>query len=297
MATLRALARAKVNLTLHVGAAIGEGAYQGYHPLSSLVAFADWGDAVEVEPGGKGFSLTLDGPFADGLSTTDNLALRAAEAARDLGGLGAARIRVSKHITVAAGLGGGSADAAAVLRLLLPEDADILEVREAALGLGADVPACLHNRTCIMEGIGETVLDFPGLGHAHAVLCNPGVGVSTAEVFRRFDRFPAPARPAPQTHYQRGGQRDTSLRTVAREGRNDLQVPALQVAPEVGEVVRAFRGLNASPVRMSGSGATVFGLFTHAEGAAVAAARLKTRGWWARACRLGESRAVDVASA
>lgn len=267
-------AAAKINLSLHVTGQRGD----GYHLLDSLVVFADVGDRVTVAPA-PDLGLTLAGPRAAGLlAEADNLVLRAARA---FGTDHGAAITLDKHLPVASGIGGGSADAAAALRALarlwdlpLPDAA-------AVLRLGADVPVCLHGRPVRMQGVGDIITPLPALPAAWLVLVNPGVGVSTPAVFKalaRKDNPPMPALPA-----------CPDLPVLARwlaAQRNDLEPPALALQPVIGQVQAA---LAAQPgchlARMSGSGATCFGLFaTNAEAEAAAAAiAAAAPEWWVQA--------------
>jgi 4-diphosphocytidyl-2-C-methyl-D-erythritol kinase len=275
-------ARAKVNLYLHV---VGRRA-DGYHLLDSLVVFADLGDELRIEPA-AGISLAIDGPFGAGLSASDdNLVLRAARAlagALEAKGLpaGGAALRLSKHLPVASGIGGGSADAAATLMGLarlwrVPEGA--VDLARIGLALGADIPVCLAQRPCFMGGIGETLDPVPALPTASLLLVNPGVAVSTPAVFKaRQGAFSKPAR------WQEALPDAQALaRRLARCG-NDLEAPAIALEPAIGEALAALRGLPGLRLaRMSGSGATCFGLFDDLAAARGAAARLQAArpAWW-----------------
>jgi 4-diphosphocytidyl-2-C-methyl-D-erythritol kinase len=273
-------ARAKVNLALHVTGRRND----GYHLLDSLVVFPPLGDVIRVEPA-ESLSLRLAGPGADALAGTpeaDNLVMRAAVALRALApGRPGAAITLEKALPVAAGLGGGSADAAAAIRALCriwAIDPANPAVPGIALGLGADVPMCLASRPLRARGIGEALepMEAPPLG---IVLANPGVAVPTADVFRRLarrDNPPIPAVPLPDARGFLAG-----IATL----RNDLEAPARDVAPAVGETLDALAALAGCRLaRMSGSGATCFGLFDDADAAAAAASELARRrpGWWVR---------------
>ncbi|UXU75470.1 MULTISPECIES: 4-(cytidine 5'-diphospho)-2-C-methyl-D-erythritol kinase [unclassified Paracoccus (in: a-proteobacteria)] len=260
-------APAKVNLTLHVTGRRPD----GYHLLDSLVVFLALGDVVTVSPGP--LSLTLGGPFAGPLAAeADNLCLRAARlAGREV------RIHLEKHLPVASGIGGGSADAAAVLRAL--------DVRPAQPErLGADVPACLLSRPCRMRGLGDIVEPLPPLPPLHLVLVNPGQALATPAVFgalRRADNPPMPERlPAfPDS---------AALIDFVAGCRNDLEPPALALMPQIGDCLAALRDHGAALARMSGSGATCFGLFLDAAAARDArdALRAARPGWWVAASGL-----------
>ncbi|MFN4091304.1 MAG: 4-(cytidine 5'-diphospho)-2-C-methyl-D-erythritol kinase [Brevundimonas sp.] len=284
---LTALAPAKVNLFLHVGPVAGD----GYHPLTSLVAFADIGDAVTVEPG-EGLSLTAIGPFGSGLEGPDNLimtALRALGEAADIGEPGL-RVTLDKQLPIAAGLGGGSSDAGAALRLArqaLNVTADDAALGRVAAVIGADGPMCLFPQTAWAKGRGDVLTHEPRLPPLHAVLVNPGVPSPTGSVYRAYDAGPLRAadHPAPPA--------DWSVETVIdwlAAQRNDLQDPAVALDPAIGEALTAVAATpGVALARMSGSGATVFGLCFDADTAAMAAERLSAwrPGWWVRACVLG----------
>jgi 4-diphosphocytidyl-2-C-methyl-D-erythritol kinase len=237
-------AYAKLNLALHVRAREPD----GYHRIETAFAFAEDGDRLSVAES-EGISLRVTGPFAEDLTDGDNIVLNAARALRDRGGVTAgAALTLDKCLPVASGIGGGSADAAAALRLLfrwwrldLPEEA----LTEIARGLGADVPACLFSRTARGEGRGDR-LEFAdyGIGGTPLLLVNPRVKLSTRSVFEHWDG------------------RDGGPLGDPRAGRNDLEGPARRLAPQIGEVLEALGAPGtASLVRMSGSGATCFALF------------------------------------
>jgi 4-diphosphocytidyl-2-C-methyl-D-erythritol kinase len=277
-------APAKVNLALHVTARRSD----GYHVLDSLVAFAapqDAGDVVTVHPGSPGpggVRLTVSGPFADAVPDgADNIAVAAARAT---GGIAA--VHLHKGLPVAAGIGGGSADAAAVLRAAAA--AGIVEraaLPAIALSLGADVPVCLDGRPCRMRGIGEA-LSPVRVPAVPALLVNPGVPVATGAVFARLASRANPPLPDPPAM-------DTpqALVTWLAATRNDLEAQATAIAPAIGEAVAALsaqRGCRLA--RMSGSGATVFGLFDDAAARDAAAEALGTahgQGWWIAPATLG----------
>ncbi|WP_411956759.1 4-(cytidine 5'-diphospho)-2-C-methyl-D-erythritol kinase [Paracoccus homiensis] len=263
-------APAKLNLALHVTGRRDD----GYHLLDSLICFADHGDRIALSPGGP--SLMIDGPFSAGLDAGgDNLCLRAAA----LTGADAA-IRLTKNLPVASGIGGGSADAAAVLRGLarlghpLPDDTH---------RLGADVPVCLRSAPARMSGIGEVVVPLPALPTLDLVLVNPGVAVSTPQVFAALDRRDNPPLP-PIPDFADA----TALIAWLRQTRNDLQAPACRIAPVIGQVLQALNHHGAGLARMSGSGATCFGIFDGAAAALAAASDLARRGWWAVATELAQ---------
>ena len=264
-------APAKINLTLHV---IGQRA-DGYHLLDSLVAFADIGDRVTAIPAATP-SLRVTGPLTKGVPTgPENLVLRAA-ALMDT----PAAITLEKHLPAAAGIGGGSSDAAATLRALsalsggrLPDD--------LGLSLGADLPVCTLARAATMRGIGEEIAPVSGLPPLPAVLANPRVDVPTPAVFRALENKNNPVMtPIPQ-----GTDFATFCRWLATE-RNDLEAPARAVAPEIDATLAALS--DARLARMSGSGATCFGLYPTADAAQTAAARIRAAypDWWVTATTL-----------
>lgn len=274
-------APAKINLYLHV---VGRRP-DGYRLLDSLVAFAAEHDLIEALPG-DGLALEVTGPFATALANSaDNIVLGAARRLAAEAGVAAnARIRLTKSLPVAAGLGGGSADAAATLRALstlwrlAPDAADLARI---GLTLGADIPVCLFGATAYMAGIGEIIEPGPRLPPLGVVLVNPRVPVATAEVFRaRSGPFSEPGRmiPAPD-------DADTFLAML--EGRhNDLAAAACRVAPVIGHVLAALAADPACRIaRLSGSGASCFGLYRNRPLAAAAAARLAILqpDWWVRA--------------
>lgn len=283
-AGVRALARAKVNLHLHV---LGRRP-DGLHRLDSLAVFPELGDLVEVEPA-RGLSLTVAGPFADQLGAGgDNLVLRAAEALAagrfPPGRAPGAAIRLVKSLPVASGIGGGSSDAAATLRALCalwgvaPSEAELARL---GAGLGADVPVCLAApRPTIMGGIGEILRPAPPLPPVWLTLANPGVPVPTAEVFRRLERRDGTeAAPPPE------GWRDaTALADWLRGTENMLEAPAIAYAPAIAATRDALAAASGCLLaRMSGSGATCFGLFAEGPPALTAAEALRARGLWAAA--------------
>ncbi len=274
---------AKINLTLRV---LGRRA-DGYHELESLVAFADLADTLTLDTR-DGIALDVSGPFAAASgNTSDNLVLKAVAALRDrVADLQVGRFHLEKNIPVAAGVGGGSADAAAALRLLSRVNGIALDdarLTEAARAVGADVPVCVASKSCIMRGAGEK-LAFVSLPQLCAVLVNPGVALSTREVFAKFA---APQGGAPIASVPRTAQEIPVF--LAQHG-NDLTQPAMACAPVIEDVLADLRGAPGSLLaRMSGSGATCFALFASA-GKAAEAARLlqnKHKDWWVTAATLG----------
>ncbi len=277
------IARAKINLNLHVGKLVDKASdrYFGYHPLSSLVVFADYGDELSCERADT-TSLAIRGPFSKGLETDDsNLILKAYETVRAQIDLPPLKFELVKNLPIASGIGGGSADAAAALRLLknygnLSDES----WHEIALSLGADVPVCLQSRTCIMSGIGEKIDLLPAMGSLPAVLVNNGVQVRTGKVFETYDAGDI-----------RGDleQPVGSLLGRAVKSRNDLELTALQVEPEISELLSELG--SAELARMSGSGATCFGVFDTTGDAEAAAAIISKNypDWWVQSVLLGDS--------
>jgi 4-diphosphocytidyl-2-C-methyl-D-erythritol kinase len=282
-------APAKVNLTLRV---LGRRA-DGYHELESLVAFAEIGDRLSFVPGGE-LALTVHGPNAvqagDG---AENLVLKAARAlAARVAGVGLGAFDLDKRLPVAAGLGGGSADAAAALRLLACANnipADDGRLYDAARVTGADVPVCLDPRPRLMRGIGEILsapLKLPALP---VVLANPGVALPTKSVFAGWSRTEPQALTLDVASMAKITSRDEYLQLLATQA-NDLERPAIAVEPVVAQVLVALRALSGCRLaRMSGSGATCFALFSSAAAAIEAAKALSSKypQWWVRPSALG----------
>jgi 4-diphosphocytidyl-2-C-methyl-D-erythritol kinase len=287
MAAAARLAPAKVNLFLHVGPLEAD----GYHPLASLVAFADAGDRLTAEPAAR-LSLAMSGPFSGGLcDEDDNLVLRAVRALGAAAGIGepGLALTLDKQLPVAAGLGGGSSDAGAALKLardVLGLALDDTALAEIAAGIGADGPMCLHARAAWAEGRGDVLTFESGLPPLPALLVNPGVPSSTGAVYRAFDAAPSGCadRPAPPADWRVSAVIDWLV-----DQRNDLQPPAVALAPAIGQALLVTADLpGARLTRMSGSGATVFALFdtiaaARAAGEALAAVQ---PGWWIRATTL-----------
>jgi len=284
------LAPAKVNLFLHVGAPDAT----GYHPICSLMAFADVGDRLTLAEA-DALDLVVEGPFARELSGEgDNLVLRAAraliaEARRPVQPVG---FRLDKRLPVASGLGGGSSDAGAALRLMRQELRLLVRderLEAVAASLGADGAACLWGRPVVAEGYGERLSPAPELPVLDAVLVNPGVAVSTPAVYRRLDAdagFGSVERPPLPDRLESAQETAAWLSTL----RNDLEAPAVAVAPDVGAVLETLRGEpEALLARVSGSGGTCFaicGSDIEAEGLAERIEALAPH-WWVRRCRLG----------
>jgi 4-diphosphocytidyl-2-C-methyl-D-erythritol kinase len=289
-------APAKINLALHVRRRRPD----GYHDLETLFAFATDGDVITVEESDRD-SFHITGPHAAALHTSpergggpppkavvegqshapssDNLVTRARNAFRTLTSTPPVTITLTKNLPVASGIGGGSADAAATLRALArlagidPTDPRLHEI---AATLGADVPACLAGRTALGTGKGDALARLDGLADIPLLLVNPNVAVSTAQVFARWDGI------------DRGPLPDGDLLARARAARNDLEPPAIALAPVIADV-RAL--LDAAPgvilARMSGSGATCFALFEDDATRDAAVEAAIARGWWTLATRMG----------
>lgn len=291
---------AKVNLALHVRRRRDD----GYHDIESLFAFVDSGDVLRGEVRDDGLvTLTIDGPFATGLDDgPDNLVLRAARAlrhsvfpidvegplrdgletsldfARDRrGGGGGADLYLTKNLPVASGIGGGSADAAAALRLLNTlwgcglDDRALCAIAET---LGSDIPACVISRTLRVESRGEALapLDLAGLSGTPILLVNPAVPLSTGPVFQAWDRI------------DQGSLDTSSLDAIVQHGRNDLETPARGLVAQIGDVLDSLaQQSGVTLARMSGSGATCFALFDSVASAQAARQALTSAHpqWWA----------------
>lgn len=277
---LRETAPAKVNLNLRV---VGRRP-DGYHDLESLVAFADLADVLTLEAGGEA-TLSIGGPFAkDCGAPADNLILKAVRAL----GLPSGRFTLDKHIPVAAGLGGGSADAAAALRLiarangLAPDDP---RLSSAALACGADVPVGLQSRPRIMRGLGDQLSRPLPLPKLHAVLANPGVSLPTADVFASFRGDEPSNHVVDNVPFER-----TALLAWLVARGNCLTRAAVSRVPAINDVFDAMNALSACRLaRMTGSGATCFGLFDDQAAADDAAKELTKshRNWWICPVSLG----------
>lgn len=266
---LTEIAYAKINLALHVRRRRED----GYHDIESIFAFAEDGDVVEASMREDGvLTLAIDGPFADGLDDgPDNLVLKAARALQSMVNPHCgADVRLQKNLPVASGIGGGSADAAATLRLLSKLWSADVDMTEIACALGSDVPACLASSTLMGTGRGEALdlRQIDGLAGTPLLLVNPGVGLSTAAVFAGWDRT------------DRGALDATSLEAIVRAGRNDLFPPAADLVPMIGDVANHLAGqCGVTLARMSGSGATCFALFDSVDALDAAAASLP-EDWW-----------------
>lgn len=287
---LTRLAPAKVNLFLHVGPLAAD----GYHPLSSLMVFADVGDEVRYEPAAA-MAFEITGPFGAALGADDdNLVVRARDRLLEAfpGQRPAFRLVLDKRLPIAAGIGGGSADAAAALLLLkdaigLGAAADA-RLEAIARDLGSDVPACLAALPTFATGRGDDLADPPLFPDLDVVLVNPGVPSPTGKVYRAYDDAGAPggaeppAFPGPMTDAR-------ALAAFLAGTRNDLEPPAVALNPAIGAALDVLRAQPESLfVRMSGSGATCFAIAADANAAAALAARLAAAhpGWWVRSCKV-----------
>jgi 4-diphosphocytidyl-2-C-methyl-D-erythritol kinase len=282
--------RAKVNLTLRV---VGR-RVDGYHDLESVVAFADCADQLGLAPGPE-LKLTTTGPLAQACGAIpDNLVLKAAQLlAGRVDGLKLGEFTLDKVLPVAAGIGGGSADAAAALRLLAKanglaiDDARLVEVAKLT---GADVPVCLNSQACVMTGVGETLMPL-SLPIMPCVMVNPCVPVATRDVFAALglrsgellvgvsDVFQAAAWP------EAGASVEDWVEALAA-GSNDLEAPAMRIQPVIGEVLAALNATNGAWLaRMSGSGATCFAIYENTAEAQRAAQKIQLDhpGWWVHA--------------
>jgi 4-diphosphocytidyl-2-C-methyl-D-erythritol kinase len=276
---------AKINLTLRV---LGR-REDGYHDLESLVAFADVADKLDLEPG-QPEGLDISGPFAAGCDAgSDNLVLKAAMALRErVGRLKSGRFLLDKRIPVAAGIGGGSADAAAALRLLARANDLALNdprLKSAALDVGADVPICLESKPRVMRGVGELLSAPITMPPLPALLINPGVALPTRDVFAAFAGSEG-------SKMQVGippHERDAAIDFLARYG-NDLAQAAVRCAPVITDVLMSLRALpGVRLARMSGSGPTCFALFRSFGEASAEARRLQAerKDWWVHAAIIG----------
>ena len=267
-------AKAKINLFLHVG----DKRNDGFHPVQSLAVFTGLGDVLTMEMA-SGLTLAVDGPFAAGLSgEADNLVLRAARAL-DAGG---AALTLIKHLPVASGIGGGSADAAAALRglnRLWNAGRNEAGLRDLAIPLGSDIPVCITSQPAFMEGRGEILRAAQSMPRVPMLLVNPGVAIPTKDVFAALR-----TRSGVDMALPRGAFRDTAdLLRFLETTRNDLEAPARALQPVIGEVLAAIAALpGALFTRMSGSGATCFGIFADDDCCTRAATILKKAcpDWW-----------------
>lgn len=270
------LARAKINLALHV---LGRRA-DLYHELDSLVAFADAADRLTFEPAAR-MELAIRGPFASAVPADEsNLVLKAVRLMEKAfpGRIPGLRVSLEKNLPVASGIGGGSADAAATLRAvarLAGLDAEDGTLQSLALSLGADVPVCLVSRASRMKGIGAEVESLANFAPLHAVLVNPGLAVKTPDIFAALALAPGDRAFAP-----------IPAKWQIASLRNDLTAPAIRIAPDIAPVLADLQGRpQVQLARMSGSGATCFGLCAAAEAAQDLAGKIARDHpqWWVMA--------------
>ncbi|WP_425043227.1 4-(cytidine 5'-diphospho)-2-C-methyl-D-erythritol kinase [Primorskyibacter sp. S87] len=274
---IEVFAPAKINLTLHVTGQRDD----GFHLLDSLVVFADVGDRITldcVRPPTADIRVSIDGPRAQGVPTDrSNLVVRAAEA------MGvAANIHVEKHLPAAAGIGGGSSDAAATLTGLARLTGRPLPSDDEVLGLGADIPLCLREGPQRMQGIGEVLTPAQPVPDLYLILANPGVSVPTPQVFRALS-----SKTNPPQNWPMPAGKEAWLSWLAAQ-RNDLQAPACSAAPVIGEVMEALQAQPGCRLsRMSGSGATCFAIMDDAgtQARAVRALRRLHPDWWVMPCK------------
>jgi 4-diphosphocytidyl-2-C-methyl-D-erythritol kinase len=290
---IREPAFAKVNLTLKV---LGRRS-DGYHEIESLVVFASVGDRLTLDPAAEP-GIETTGPFATAIGCENLVATALARLGRIGPDLTLGRVTLEKNLPVAAGLGGGSADAAALLRAVRranPRLSMALDWRAIAAGLGADVAVCLTSRPAFMWGVGETVLLLEGWHQLPAVLVNPGRPLLTTSVFAALRAGSALLRSRPPEIPGPFAAAEDSIAHLRCQG-NDLERPAMQLLPVISEIKAA---LGAQPgcmlARLSGSGPTCFGIFDASEAAAEAAAAIASTqpGWWVRATEVGTSSHLD----
>jgi len=277
--TTSRIARAKINLALHIISKRTD----GYHLLDSLAAFADVGDRISVSPA-RELSLTVTGPMAATVPRNeDNLVLRAA---RLLGGVQGAHITLEKILPVASGIGGGSSDAAAALRLLCDLWSVALPDCDRLIALGADIPVCLSSAPQRMRGTGDKLDVIANMPTFEAVLVTPNQELSTAAVFAALET----TQNLPLGDLPSGADRREWIEYISRM-RNDMQSAAIGLAPSIGGVCSALSETNGCDIaRMSGSGATCFGLFARADDARLAARELRVKHphWWVVQTRIGQ---------
>lgn len=284
------LAPAKINLTLHVHGRRKD----GYHELESLVVFADVTDALTLDPEAP-LGLTVSGPTAQLSGPTEkNLVFRAVrEMQVRIPDLKLGAFDLAKHLPAAGGIGGGSSDAAAAIRLIARHNALSLDDRrifDAARAVGADVPVCVEAKPRMMSGAGERLGPVLNLPRLNAVLVNPGLPVATEDVFAELGLQPGQTIESPPHFRIASAIRAETLMALLNEGRNDLQPPAIRRLPVIAEVIEALQQQpDCRLARMSGSGATCFGLFPTLGAAFEAVRNLRRdhRSWWIQPATLG----------
>lgn len=274
------LAPAKINLFLHITGKRND----GYHLLQSLFAFADYGDEIRIEESNN-FSLAINGPFSDSILSEENLITKSVTALENHTGRRAnCKIRLTKNIPVGAGLGGGSADAAATIKALI----DFWDIKvpdkkidNIALSLGADIPACLYNRPCFVEGIGEKIIPINSFPALPAILVYPNKGCSTTEIFDRYNLSPSKIITPPENLNDK-----QQLMEFLKKQKNDLTATAIDHIPEINNILDEIKNQKGCLIsRMSGSGSTCFGLFETKEDSENAVQNIKKNnpGWWVQA--------------
>ena len=267
---MRETAYAKLNLALHVRRRRED----GYHELETLFAFCEHGDVLSAAPASRDELRTV-GEFGGNVGDPgDNLVARALSALPHPDGLA---ITLEKNLPVAAGLGGGSADAGAVFRLIERAHGLPADWQERALDLGADVPVCVRSEMAVGRGVGEDLAPLDNdLAGTPVLQVNPRVALSTGPVFKAWDG------------QDRGALPEGTAREIALDGRNDLEAPAISICPVIAEVLDALRATSPLLARMSGSGATCFALYSDGsdrDRAAEAIAKAHP-GWWSMATAL-----------
>ena len=269
-------APAKVNLCLRITGKRDD----GYHLLDSIVVFTEFGDQVTISEAEKD-NLAVTGPFADQLtgSPDDNICIKALTAYRAAGGhIGPVRINIEKNIPVGAGLGGGSSDAAAILKglnRLNERPFDGSQLHKLGLSLGADVPACLVGSSLRMQGIGELITPIKDVKPCHMLLANPGKPLATIDVFRALGAGNLADKTALSSEIMQAED-------IVKAG-NSLEPAAIGLMPEIGDLMGMLRASeHVQAVRMSGSGATCFAIFPTADSCAAAAISLTAQGIWSK---------------
>jgi len=269
-------AQAKINLYLHV---TGKRA-DGYHLLDSLICFAEFGDEISVSPADD-ITLEITGEFGDGLSSEDNLIVKAANLLKNKYNIKqGANIKLEKNLPVGAGIGGGSADAAAAAKLLVELwDLSCInnELADLLLPLGADIPVCIHSKTSYVSGIGDIIEPLSGFPEIYMVLVNPLKHVSTPEIFQMgFDSYNEPVN-------HRSFDNIDQLVEFLAECSNDLESNAVKLVPEISDIIDIIKRQEGCRLsRMSGSGATCFGIFDNKANAKKASNYIRDKhpNWW-----------------
>lgn len=284
------IAPAKINLFLHVGSARAD----GYHPIESLVAFADYGDDLRFTPGGNGYSISVGGPFAkDAGDPAHNLVIKAAAALKQkIPNARGGEFLLTKNLPAGAGLGGGSSDAAAALRLIAAESAIAPgdpALHAAARETGADILVCLEKKARIISGVGDVLSEPVVIPPLHAVLIWPNAPASTPTVYRAYDEEEVPRSTAFGIRASDVPREPRAFLEFLARQNNDLTHAAWRVVPHIAEADATLRAVDhVRLIRMSGSGSTVFGICESRQDAetAAAAVRAKYPEWWVQATTL-----------